>query len=317
MANSYENIAGSKFGNTGSQPYGLNMEKLGGFILLPQADSYAYKTYKDTDFATAIGGKTLLPKELRHYPYFNVVNCVDNTADNTKETTDYGVVLDIMHGKPSLTVTMDKRGIRQIQNIFKFEGNKGMSIMLYDKLETLYGKKTPSGTMKGWKVQISANTPKIATGSASMPYSVTFDILEEDAFLNSDRFAFYRFDRGFDLGGAVHGVHDVELSLVSAAATTLTIRAEIASTCQNMGDAYSTALAAAGAWIVKNRATGAAVVPAGVTYTAPNFVLAGLTTATEYDVSLNTPAALAALASPVGNSITGGFESNVLAATTA
>lgn len=317
MANSFENIAGSKFGNTGSQPYGLNMEQMRGFILLPQADSYAYKTYTDPTFASAIGGKTLLAPDLRNYPYFNVVNCVDNTADNTKETTDYGFVLDIMHGKPSLTVTMDKRGIRQIQNMFKFEGNKGMSILLYDKLETLYGKETTSGTMKGWKVQISANTPKIATGSASMPYSVTFDLLEEDAFLNSDRFAFYRFDRGFDLASAVHGIHDVKLSLVSAAATTLTIRAEIASTCQNMGDAYSTALAAAGAWTIKNRATGAAVVPSGVTYTAPNFVLAGLTTATEYDVSFNTPAALAALTPAVGNAMTGGFESNVLAATTA
>lgn len=317
MANSFENIAGSKFGNTGSEPYGLNMEKIGGFILLPQADSYAYKTYTDKTFASAIGEKTLLAPNLRNYPYFNVVNCVDNTADNTKETTDYGFVLDIMHGKPSLTVTMDKRGIRQIQNMFKFEGNKGMSILLYDKLETVLGEETPSGTMKGWKVQISANAPKIATGSASMPYSVTFDLLEEDAFLNSSRFAFYRFDRGFDLASAVHGIHDVKLSLVSAAATNLTIRAEIASTCQNMGDAYATPLAAAGAFIVKNRSTGAAVVPSGVTYTAPNFVLAGLTTATEYDISLNTPAALAALTPPVGNAMTGGFESNVLAAKTA
>jgi hypothetical protein len=54
-----------------------------------------------------------------------------------------------------------------------------------------------------------------------------------------------------------------------------------------------------------------------VTVSNGNFVIAGLTTATTYYMSLATPAALFALGSPVGSKTTGGYESNVIEVTTA
>jgi len=315
---SLTDVCTQDLGNLGYEACAVMPERFEGFMLAPQ--SYALTAANLADDTTLIGilqTASLAAKTARVVPFLNGVDdCVDNTAASTPEMSGYGNFRGVTIGKPMYAFTLKNKGIHLLQQFFKYNGNKGISIAMVDKANSIFMRKSGTGA-KFMPCQITTEPIKAATGSAEAIMVVNVYLNEEDAFLNQEKLYSYPTASTTILGDVLHGIHDVELKAVSQAATTATVKAILPANFTNMSTLYGTELAAAGAWDVTNKATGAAVTPSGVTVSAGNFMIAGLTTATTYYISLSTPSALFALGSPVGSKTTGGFESNVIEVLTA
>ena len=139
---------------------------------------------------------------------------------------------------------------------------------------------------------------------------------DRDAFL-SDKVEFIPTSSGVKFHQNLHGIHDVKLKIASATTTAITVAVIDAASGAVLGDLYETALeqvtAPNIAWLLNLVSTGASVPFTSCTWnsTTKLFTLAGTFTTAAHKLTLNTPTALAAMAVPFGNGITGGFESNI------
>jgi hypothetical protein len=212
-----------------------------------------------------------------------------------------------------------ERGLGQLQSVFRFMGNSGLKMVLSDKRGYLWGQKNAAGTtFTGASCQVDPEF-KVPVGTNASDKFMNVRFEDEEMFLNPDKLDFYKFDAGTVLKDELSGIHNVKLYLVEATATAIVVKAQRLDNLVDLGLSNEAALEQAGAWLLILASTGAAVTPSSVTYssTAGTFTLAGtFATALNY-LSLAGPTALAALATPLGNGQTGGYESNVLSVTPA
>jgi hypothetical protein len=314
----------SNWGNTGTTGNACDIKQIKGFIIVPENVSYTKATYDGAPatFRTKLGTDALAAiKSQRIYPYFFVQGMTDNTAANAVQTGEYGGTLHVENGKPTLQFRLDERGHAQITNLFKFHGNSGLRVMLLDKGGKLIGEHNiDNTTFTGHCVKLDVEY-KLPQGTNTSDKFLNIRYEDEEAFLNSDKLDFYDFGNIAYLKDNLSGIHDVRLELVSASTSSIVIKAKLAATNEDMGDlGYSAAVGQAAALLLVLNSTGAAVNISSVTYssTAKTYALAGTFTTAPHKLSLKDPTALAAMnPNPLGNSTTGGFESNVLDVTPA
>lgn len=314
----YLNICASSWGNLGTTGCAFDPDQINGFIITPDTKAYTMNYATDAAFLTALKADAIAAaKNARIYPYFRVIDCVDNTAANSVQTSGYGIHIKTELGKPMLQLTMAQRGLHQLQSVYQFMGNNGIKLFLSDKRGFLWGQKTSTGTFCGFGVDVAPEAFKMAAGTNATEKKMNIYFKEEDAFLNPDKLDFYSFDRGTVLADELSGVHDVKLTLVSASTSAIVVKCQRADNLLDMGVNYETALELPTAWKLILVSTGAAVTITGVTYssTAGTFTLAGTFATAANLLSLQDPTTLAGIATPLGNGQTGGFESNVLTVT--
>lgn len=317
--NTNANICGVKYGNTGTDSCALDFSQINGFIITPESKAYTMNYATDAAFLTALKADTLLAsKSARIYPYFRVLECTDNTADVTVQSSMFGKHIHSELNPPMLQFRLAERGINQVQQMFRFMGNNGLRMFLTDKNGVVFGQKNASGQFMGYSIDLNAML-KQKDGMNATPKMLNVYFKEEDVLINPDKFSFYAFDSGTVLKDELSGVHDVLLTLVSASTSSIVIKVQRRDNLKDLGIDYATALAQAGAYLLVLASTGAAVTVSTSTYsaTAGTITLAGTFTTALHYLSLKDPTALAALATPLGNGQTGGFESQVLSVTPA
>jgi len=320
MAQNNTDLCLAQMGNTGFEGCGIVPEEIDRFILLPRTVTFtAANLASDSALMEALLTMTSNPKATRAFPFVGVgvIDAVtDNTADATAEVSDYGNHRGVTYGQHMYSVLLANNGLHLFQQFAKYAGNKAVSVILIDKRGQMFMRKNGTGA-KGMPCQVYMEQPKMATGAAASIGMLKIALEEEDAFLNDEKQFVFPLAKTTILSDLLHGVHDVRLTQQAIAATSVGITLTLPANFVNLGDYYSTALAAAGAWVVTNKATGAAVVPSGVTYAAATkaFTLAGLTTATTYLVNIAAPAALLALSVPTTASM-GAYEGTAIEITT-
>lgn len=314
---------GATTGNTGVGKCGVDLTQLEGFILMDSSKTYNPATYADqAAFFTALQADALLAnKTNRIYPMLYVDGVVDATADNSIKETVYGKQVDVAHEQPRWTITLEERGMRQVGQLDKwrknknaaivpvFKGGNGNSLILFQK--TAAGLYAPlSCFVYGNKIGLGAKNP------ADKSITVAFN--DFDIFFG-DNLVFYATSAGTKLKYNLHGIHDLTINIVSATTTNIIFELFDASTGEIMGESYETALELAGAFLLNLVSTGATVAISSTAWNAvtKQFTSAGTITAAAHVFTMADPTTLAALSTPFGNGITGGFESNIVTVTPA
>lgn len=320
MAQNQTDLCLSQMGNTGYEGCGIVPEEIDRFILLPRSVTFTSANLaSDSAFVTVLQSGSSAAKASRIFPFVGVGvidSLTDNTADATVETSDYGNHRGVTYGQHSYSVMLANNGMHLFQQFSKYANNKAVSIILIDKRGQMFMRKNGTGA-KGMPCQLFMEQPRMATGAAASVGTLKIMLEEEDAFLNDSKLYVFPLAKTTILADVLHGVHDVELTQYSVAATSAAITLTLPANFANLGDYYSTPIAAAGAWSVTKKSDGSAVTPSGVTYAAATkaFTLAGLTTATTYIINLASASALLAL--NVGAAATGAYEGTAIEVTTA
>lgn len=313
-------------GNTGWSDNGILMGKITGMILMPKSLLIAASDFASTAaLVTYFNTASTAVLASRVYPFLgpnSIADLTDNTAETALEESGYGLLMGTTQKKRSLTIRTANNGQNLNQKLFKFNGNKGLSTVLYDALGNLYFEKS-GASLKGAGCQLVVDQTKLPTGgsnAATQNLKVIFD--DENVYMNADRFFVFPLGSAFlslnRLSDVMHGIHDIKLKLITATASAITVEALRADDLRNMGDAdmYANQLAAAGGWSLILDSTGAAVTVTGVTVnTLKQFVLVGTFTTAAHTLQNVTAAALKVLT--VGTATTGGYESNSIAVTPA
>lgn len=323
MALTYNDLMVQSKGNTGSVP-GYVPEKIVAFMLASKA--FALTAANMAADNTLIGVLQVASTAVvsgRVYPFIGadaIVDLTDNTAEAGLDEAGYGNLMGVNIKKHSFTARIGNISQTLNQNLFKYNSNKDVAICLIDAKGRLLMKQNGTGA-KFMPCQIVTDQTKMPTGSTSAVQNVKI-ILDETDALMGDKLVVYPFSQttlgANALSDLMSGISDVELTLISATTTAITVKAIRKADLRNMADAdmFATAAAAAGAWKVILDSTGAAITPSGVTVSALGyFVIAGTFTTAPHSVSMETAAALKALT--IGSATTGGYESNVLTVTPA
>lgn len=206
-------------------------------------------------FVAAIKTKTRAARGGRVYPLWDLVNYEDQTKEATRGTV----------GNLSLS---DKKLVDAVPG-FKFGHYKGelfhqklsraeretLRLMIVDQSFVLYGTKKSNGSLTGYSLnEFSVDPSKFATpqSAAQYPFSLILASLKE----YKDNFAFVACDSTL---GNISGLIDVNLTQFNLSSNVVKVRILTDGDQQDLFELYDTELAAAGAWTLINKQTGAAV----------------------------------------------------------
>lgn len=313
-------LCATKWGNTGVTDCIIDVQRLTGIFFMPKSLSLtAANLLTGSAFVTAIQAlTTAADKSARVYPFINrnaIGDFADNTPEATKMTNGYGQLTAVKYQRHILTFTIGDVGLHVYQQLFNYANNKAISLGFMDDGGKLYFAKGTLGTAKGIAGSVIPSQYKFPTGAADGSFTVEFQPDDVDAFENNDKLYVTALEAPYKstLPDLISGIHDVELSLISATATTATISAMRAGDFANMAVEFATGIVIPAAWVVTNKATGVPVVPSGITINAlGQLVFAGLTLGTTYLVKMAAPAVLLGATILIGTANTGGYESDIL-----
>ncbi len=241
-------ICATAFGNTGYGSCFLEPDKFIGAIQVT-AD-FAIRQEDVADLMEFLQGKIHAAIGSRVFPYPKFINVTDNTEDITISTTDYGDKIYVKDGFYDWTFRYLAGGVQLHQELSKNQGaNK--YFLYFDKNNVLYGYTT---TVNGEKVlkgiptdQFRALPWRLNTGAEAALYQLRF--ITDPIYLNQGNLGFLKAD--FNLLD-IHGLQDVELSLVDLAGSVATVLAKTKISDVNMYDAFSTNLTQSAAWTAKD-----------------------------------------------------------------
>jgi hypothetical protein len=321
-------VCASQWGNTGVSDCSFKLDKLEGLLVVRKDKGYDMATYATKAlFIAALGTDTLQAvKRDRLYPIFHVDGVTDNTGDAAIAESTYGKVKDAQHAQPRWTVNLSTYGLKALQNINQFAGNKNLSVMPVfkggDGNSVILSRKGLDGKNYGLECifYTSKASPAAGINLTENQFMIAFD--DYDAFFSS-ALEFIPMDAGIKLRNYIHGVHDLTLKVASAANNAITVAVVDSASGEIMGDSYEAALEQVTspniAWLLNLVSTGANVPITSCTWnsTTKLFTLAGTFTLAAHKLTLASPSALAALATPFGNAVSGGFESNIVDVTPA
>lgn len=318
-------VCASQWGNTGVSDCSFKLDKLEGLLVVRKDKGYDMATYATKAlFIAALGTDTLQAvKRDRLYPIFHVDGVTDNTGDAAIAESTYGKVKDAQHAQPRWTVNLSTYGLKALQNINQFAGNKNLSVMPVfkggDGNSVILSRKGLDGKNYGLECifYTSKASPAAGINLTENQFMIAFD--DYDAFFSS-ALEFIPMDAGIKLRNYIHGVHDLTIKISSASASAITFALVDSASGEVIGDTYSTALIQAGAFLLNLNSTGAPVTITGTTWSSITklFTSAGTFTLAAHTFAMASPSALAALSPvPFGNGITGGFEATPVTVTPA
>lgn len=319
MAQNQTDLCLSQMGNTGYEGCGIVPEEIDRFILLPRSVTFTSANLaSDSAFVTVLQSGSSAAKASRIFPFVGVGvidSLTDNTADATVETSDYGNHRGVTYGQHSYSVMLANNGMHLFQQFSKYANNKAVSIILIDKRGQMFMRKNGTGA-KGMPCQLFMEQPRMATGAAASVGTLKIMLDEEDAFLNDSKLYVFPLAKTTILADVLHGVHDVELNVISTAATSVGVTLTLPANFANLYDYFSTPLSSINAFDVIVKSTGVAAAGATVTGVAAtkSFTIGSLTTATTYLINLKSASALLAL--NVGAAATGAYEGTQIEVTT-
>lgn len=252
-------------------------------------------------------------------PVPNLVLSADNSGDVQKSTDAYGNVESVSEGGYDWSFLVKKGGACYNAVLRSFNGI-GKYAFIVDSDMNLLGTKD-GVNMRPVTGTFMQQKFKLANGTDKTQYISNFSAERPEELNDIDKFAFVA---GTDVNGIsidytseITGNFDVMITQVAVVLGKATVQAKLMLGGINMGTAFSTALAAAAAWVVKVKATNAAVVPSGVVWNATSEAFEISFTGTgEHTIELASATALAALTpTAVGGAGDPGYDSNVLTVT--
>ena len=219
-------------------------------------------------FIAAIKTKTRAARGARVYPLWDLVNFEDTTKEATRGSVGNLSTSDIklVDAVPGFKFGHYKGELFH-QKLSKAEREK-LRLMIIDQNFAIYGTKKASGAMTGYSLnEFSVDPSKFATpqGAAQYPFNVVLASLLE----YKDNLAFVQCDSTL---ANISGLVDVNLSLFSQSTNVMKVKVLTDGDQQNLGDNYDTELAAVGAWVAKNKQTGATFTITSVVWDATNKV---------------------------------------------
>lgn len=301
--------------NTGIPSCGLDIKQIAGIILTPPGAKILAADM--ADLQTAISAKTLAAPSSRWYPIMNILAMSsDNSEAPVKQTFGYGTSKIIRDGNYDWTFQYDATLCthKQIRNF----NTQKWGFFAIDDNGVVLGYKDGDDLAAIPLLQFFAAPWKAADGSNETQY--TINLVFKPKYAN-ELAGFISTQDEFDIFTAVAGLLNVVIKEVTALAAggVVVVKALMSCGGANLYGTYKTALSIVGAWVIKNALTGAVI---ALTTVAANdageqFTLTIDATDPAYPVtpdkltiSLATPTALAALATPMV-----GYESNALTET--
>lgn len=248
---------------------------------------------------TAIKTATRAARGSRVYPIMSLSNFEDTSKAPTKAALGNLSIQEItmQEGVPSFTFEHYKGDL--FHNQLAKAQNANLTLMIIDSAYVIYGTKTAGGLFAGYSLaEFYVQLAKFA--NASTPAKYPFDVTLTDITEYKENLAFVQLDSTLlNISGNI----DVDLTLgaqvTNVGKIVLTGRGG-----KNLGDLYPTELAAAAAWVVTNKQSGAGVTITSVSYDATNkwFVVttdstaySALTSGQKFTINLAAAAALSAL----------------------
>lgn len=219
-------------------------------------------------FIAAIKTKTRAARGGRVYPLWDLVNYEDQTKEATRGTVGNLSTSDVklVDAVPGFKFGHYKGELFH-QKLSKAEREK-LRLMIIDQNFVIYGTKKASGAMTGYSLnEFSVDPSKFATpqGAAQYPFNVVLASLLE----YKDNLAFVQCDSTL---ANISGLVDVNLSLFSQSTNVMKVKVLTDGDQQNLGDNYDSELAAVGAWVAKNKQTGASFTITSVVWDSTNLV---------------------------------------------
>lgn len=278
MATINEFICLTSAGNTGVVPCFFDPKNIIGAFLTPKGAEVDVASLQ----ANLIAKTHAASASARWYPIYDFETTTDNTEQKVIQTQPTGQKHVVREGFNDWSFDFVQGGLSLLSRIRKQNGSNWDFIFVDagdpTRGQALIGtvgststklKAIPSDGMFFW-----GNPWKLNDGSKITQYQVQFgfkSVYVNDASLVRVAVA------SFDLPTTVKGLQDVVLSNPSATTAGLfNVKLLLDATQGNLGDLYSTELAATGMWVATNTATGAAITISGVTYntTGKYFVVA-------------------------------------------
>lgn len=302
-------ICTDRYGNTGIPTCTIDPKEIVGAFVLPEGKVFT-TAHVLTAAAFIAELQVLMTKEAsseRGFPIFLFEGLTDNSEDLVKATLGYGNTEVVRDGKYNWTFQFVKGGMMYSKSLRKFNYAKNRRVLFIDKENVVYGVDAGSGTMRGFTVDYIHTKPlKLNDGSAQAQYMIEF-ALTDAAELN-DEVVFI--DLQTDAQASLPGILDVELLNIADAAATIDIKVQTLYGKVNLGDEYSTEIAAAGAWLITKASV--PVVPVSVAWQAAteDFRITLTTPTGAHVFSLEDPAALDALS--IGGTPDASFESDTI-----
>jgi len=302
-------ICTDRYGNTGIPNCTIDPKEIVGAFLLPEGKVFtAANVLTASAFITEL--QTLMTKEAsseRAFPIFLFEALTDNSEDIVKTTLGYGNTVVTRDGKYNWAFQFVKGGMMYSKSLRKFNYARDRKVLFIDKENVVYGVDAGSGTMRGFALDYIHTKPlKLNDGAAQAQYMIEF-ALTDAAELN-DEVVFV--DLQTDAQASFPGILDVELLNIADAAATIDIKVQTLYGKVNLGDEYSTEIAAAAAWLVTK--AGTPVVPDSVAWqaTTEDFRITLTTPTGAHIFSLEDPATLDGLS--IGGAPDASFESDTI-----
>lgn len=260
--------------NTGFGTCTLDFGAIVGAFILPR--DVAFTDAKLADLRDTLDDAAVEDRPERIYPFHGFEAITDNTEDPTFQTMASGRAVFIKEGNYNWIMQFIDGGLC-LSNKLRSFNNGNWSALFYDQKNNLFGYKTTNDlgedVLKGvpldtiytfpWKANDFTNVTQYRTQFSFKPSYVN----EQIGFVQAD----------FPLS-EVKGVKDVGL-VVTAPLTAGVVGVDAFVSCggDDMHAQYDTELAVVGAWVAKNKATGA---PITITTVVSN--------ATGWTITLNT-----------------------------
>lgn len=251
-------------GNTGYGQCFFDLDVMKGMFIVSQDFALTEDQLASVDtVVAALEAATIAAKSSRAYPLHKWVTPTNNSSDVTLQTFGNGAVRVTSEGKYDFTYQYLDGGMCLNKSLRKFNNSGGWAAYFYDNSGQLVGYKV-GNTLKGIPLDllyIPKMTPADYSNATVYAVRVSFD----PVYLN-DKFGIVEAD-DFTTWESIKGVNDVALTATREAAV---ITATASSGCAgtNLYDLFSDELAVVGAWVAKNKATGAAITIDSVTANA-------------------------------------------------
>jgi hypothetical protein len=283
-------------------PYGLIL--LDGGVTFDSSDMATIAS-----FVAALKTASRAARGARIFPIWALTNFEDKSKEPTKGALGNltNSEIQLVDAIPSFAFQHRKGEIFH-QLLAKAEAG-GFTLLIIDKKYVVYGTKTSDNKLAGFSLaEFKAQLPKFQTPQATSnyPFEVTLDSITE----YKENLAFVQADSTVV---GVSGIRDVVLTLESLASNVAKIKV-MGLGGKNVGELYSTELAAATAWVATKRSDGSAFTITSVSWDATNkrfnvtldtTMFTALASSAYVDIDLNTPANLLATNNVDGYESTG------------
>ena len=294
-------------------------------IMIPDKFVYGYLIPKGKVFTAVevqsivatLQALALAGPSVRLLPIGEFVEMKDNSGDVSFKEHGYGSKQITREGKYDWSYKLIDGGVGLQNNLRTLNRSQRFDILFLDDSNVLWGKDGGSGKLRGIPLEFIYAYPwKANDGSNPAAFEIRFGLKDPRDF--NEYVAYVKPADDTEIKSAVLGIVDLHLAGCDThTATKLYVSVTTKLGRVNLYDTYSTQLAAAGMWLVKNHSTGAVIAVSAV---AAKPLVSGFeltitsTPATAVDVTLTTPALLAA--ANIGGAPNVGYEADTLAITT-